>query len=241
MSGRMRLRSAVPPEERQLEAKKKKIQQEEKLNRPMINYKGKVTYNTTLIDCATICDDLLKYVEESLEDIIVVGFDMEWSFSFQTGPGKTALIQISPNLNICHLLHIFQLKNVPKGLVQFLQHPKVRLTGVNIKNDVRKLSRDFKGFDGEKLVNNCIDSGVMANTILPVTQRWSMEKLVDYVLKMKINKDKKVRMSKWHVLPLTQEQQIYAAIDSFASLLLYQELKKIESNQDIQNKDTNII
>lgn len=39
--------------------KKKKLKQEEKLNRHMIKYNGKVNYNTTLIDCATTCDDLL--------------------------------------------------------------------------------------------------------------------------------------------------------------------------------------
>lgn len=35
---------------------------------------------------------------------------------------------------------------------------------------------------------------------------------------MKINKDKKVRMSKWHVVPLNTEQQIYAAIDGYVSI-----------------------
>lgn len=34
---------------------------------------------------------------------------------------------------------------------------------------------------------------------------------------MRINKDKKVRNSKWHVMPLTKEQQIYAAIDAYVS------------------------
>lgn len=49
-------------------------------------------------------------------------------------------------------------------------------------SDVQKLARDFAGFDVNILLSNCIDSGVMANGILPVTQRWSMEKLVDYVV-----------------------------------------------------------
>lgn len=36
---------------------------------------------------------------------------------------------------------------------------------------------------------------------------------------MKINKDRKIRMSQWHVIPLSKEQQIYAAIDAYVSLL----------------------
>lgn len=224
-----RLRSAIPPEEKELELKRRKLEEQEKLNRPYIKYSGKINYVTTLIDCALACDDLLTMANKCTEETFVIGFDMEWPFSFQTGPGRTALIQISPSLDICHLLHLPELKKLPKVLKEFLEHPKVRITGVNIKNDIRKLCRDFKGlFDVDQLLANCIDSGVMANKILPFTQRWSMEKLVDYVLKMKISKDKKVRMSKWHVMPLSKPQKIYAAIDGYASLLLYQELKKWE-------------
>lgn len=34
-------------------------------------------------------------------------------------------------------------------------------------------------------------------------------------LQMKINKDKKVRNSKWHVIPLSKEQLMYAAVDAY--------------------------
>lgn len=36
---------------------------------------------------------------------------------------------------------------------------------------------------------------------------------------MKINKDRKVRMSKWHIVPLSKEQQVYAAIDAYVKIL----------------------
>lgn len=63
----------------------------------------------------------------------MLGFDMEWPFSYQTGPGKTAVIQISPDLTTCYILHVSELKNLPKSLSELLIHPKVRLSGVNIK------------------------------------------------------------------------------------------------------------
>lgn len=63
----------------------------------------------------------------------IVGFDLEWPFSFKTGPGKVAVIQISPTLNKCYVLHVSTLKKLPKALIEFLQHPNVRLSGVNIK------------------------------------------------------------------------------------------------------------
>lgn len=34
---------------------------------------------------------------------------------------------------------------------------------------------------------------------------------------MQINKDRKVRMSQWHIKPLNEDQQMYAAIDVYVS------------------------
>ncbi|KAJ3639752.1 hypothetical protein Zmor_003092 [Zophobas morio] len=226
---RMRLRSSVTDEEKLEQIKQKKIKEEEKLNRPFIKYKGKIKYIRDFVECAIACDGLIKLADDA-PDVLVVGFDIEWPFSFQTGSGKAALIQISPDLQSCILIQISDLKSLPKGLAVFLAHPKVRITGVNIKNDIRKLSRDFSGFDAERIIENCVDSGVLANKILPVQQRWSMAKLVGYLLKMDISKDNKVRMSKWHVSPLSKEQILYAATDAYASLLLYVTLKEREKS-----------
>lgn len=63
----------------------------------------------------------------------MVGFDLEWPFSFQTGSGKASVIQISPSLDICYVLQVSKLNKLPKGLNEFLAHPKTRITGVNIK------------------------------------------------------------------------------------------------------------
>ncbi|XP_066262558.1 3'-5' exonuclease-like [Euwallacea similis] len=224
----MRLRSQVPQAERDAEINRKKAEKEEKLNRPLLGYNGKIVYANNLIECAMACHDLLNMAIACTEETFVVGFDMEWPFSFKTGSGKTSLIQISPNLEVCYLLHLPELKKLPKGLFEFLHHPKIQLAGINIKNDVRKLSRDYKGFNTDKLVDSCVDIGVLANNILPCKQRWSMESLVDRVLCMKINKDNKVRMSKWQVVPLDENQMTYAAIDGYASLRLYLELKALD-------------
>ena len=39
--------------------------------------------------------------------------------------------------------------------------------------------------------------------------------------KLRINKDGKVRRSKWDVQPLSPEQQIYAAIDVYVSFIFF--------------------
>lgn len=65
--------------------------------------------------------------------MIPIAFDMEWPFTFQTGPGKTAVIQLCANVDVCYVFHIAELKKLPAALVQLLTHDKVCLNGVNIK------------------------------------------------------------------------------------------------------------
>ncbi|KAG5890857.1 hypothetical protein JTB14_016290 [Gonioctena quinquepunctata] len=236
------LRRRATPAEKEEQAKKQKLEEDARIEeeikakktrslRPFIKYQGKLIYHTELLDIAIVCDSLLEKANKS-EDLTVVGFDLEWPFNFQSGPGRTAVMQVSPDLETCYIFHVSKIKNLPKSLSEFLIHPKVRITGNNIKNDVRKLARDFVGFDGDKMVENCIDLGVFANSILPTTHRWSLEKLVDHLLDLRISKDKKVRNSNWHIIPLTAAQQKYAAIDSYASLLLYLTLKKKEEEKE---------
>lgn len=58
---------------------------------------------------------------------------MEWPFSFATGPGRTAVIQLCANVEICYVFHVYNLKRLPTALSVLLTHSKVCLHGVNIK------------------------------------------------------------------------------------------------------------
>ncbi|EFN72228.1 Werner syndrome ATP-dependent helicase [Camponotus floridanus] len=192
---------------------------------PPIVFEGCIQYITEFVDCAFVCNNLTEEINRSKEKVVPLGFDLEWPFSFQTGSGKTALVQICPDVNVCYLLHIYSLNKLPAAFVELLCHPKVMLVGVNIKNDLRKLERDFKEFPAQKIVDNCLDCGPFANQRLLRSGRWSLERLTTLVLKKKIDKNPEVRRSKWHVQPLSDAQKIYAATDAYVSLLIYRELE----------------
>lgn len=99
-----------------------------------IKYKGKIEYYTQSQDIAFASDQLLEWVNKQTDkEKIPIAFDMEWPFSFKTGPGKSALIQVCADVNLCYLFHISELKKLPLVLIQLLSHPKVVLHGVNIK------------------------------------------------------------------------------------------------------------
>lgn len=76
---------------------------------------------------------LFRGEAEKAVDFIPLAFDMEWPFSFKTGPGKSALIQVCYDINICYLFQISELSRLPGPLTILLKHPKVRCHGVNIK------------------------------------------------------------------------------------------------------------
>lgn len=68
---------------------------------------------------------------------------MEWPFTFTTGPGRTAVIQLCARINTCYVFHVFNLKKLPAVLIQLLNHDKVCLHGVNIKKYEFKKIRLF--------------------------------------------------------------------------------------------------
>lgn len=69
-------------------------------------------------------------------ETIPIAFDMEWPFSFQTGPGRSAVIQMCADIGLCYVLHISKLKTLPESLLEVLYHEKVCLHGVCIKKYV---------------------------------------------------------------------------------------------------------
>lgn len=185
---------------------------------PMVTYEGKICYLSDFYDIAEAFESLIKKVEATEGDEKVgVAFDMEWTFSFQSGPEKTALIQVCIDLNECFLFHVSLLKKLPASLSVFLNHQRVVLHGVNIKNDLRKLERDFPVIKADSMIENCIDLGVWYNEVFNCSGRWSLERLVLQTLRMRVDKSRHIRQSKWHVHPLNENQRKYAAIDVFVS------------------------
>lgn len=187
-------------------------------NLPTITYDKKIHYLSDFYEIAESLDSLIQKVNAvEGEEKVGVAFDMEWTFSFQTGPEKTALIQVCMDLNECFLFHLPRLKKLPASLALFLNHPRVTLHGVNIKNDLRKLERDFPVIRANKMIENCIDLGIWYNEVFNSSGRWSLERLVLQTLRMRIDKSRHIRQSKWHIFPLNEKQQKYAAIDVFVS------------------------
>nr|XP_040233197.2 Werner Syndrome-like exonuclease [Anopheles coluzzii]XP_040233207.2 Werner Syndrome-like exonuclease [Anopheles coluzzii]XP_049461808.1 Werner Syndrome-like exonuclease [Anopheles coluzzii] len=200
---------------------------------PFVSYTGAIEYYTTFQDVAFSCDQMMQWVEQQQEDRpIPIAFDLEWPFSFQTGPGRTALMQLCAAPNRCLLLQLSCLQKLPAALLQLLYHPRVLLHGVNVKNDFRKLARDFPAVSADLLIERCVELGQWYNRLHGTTGIWSLARLVEQVLRQRVSKDKRVRMSKWNVLPLSDDQKLYAAIDVYVGQLLYMKLAERQRQQE---------
>ncbi|XP_053950618.1 3'-5' exonuclease [Anastrepha ludens] len=210
---------------------------------PFIKYKGKIKYFTEGHEIAEASDSIFQWVEKQVHtELVPMAFDMEWPFSFQTGPGKSAVIQICVEEHCCYVFHLTYLKRLPAALVALLKHPKVRPHGVNIKSDFRKLARDFPEVNADHLIEKCIDLGVWCNQVCQTGGRWSLDRLANYVVNQAVDKNKKVRMSKWHVVPLDENQLLYASIDVYIGQVIYRELEKREQTKlknELEFKETN--
>ncbi|XP_023161154.2 Werner Syndrome-like exonuclease [Drosophila hydei] len=199
---------------------------------PFIKYRGAIKYFTESQEIAASADEVMQWVDKQTNaEIVPMAFDMEWPFSFQTGPGKSSVIQICVDERCCYVYQLSKLKKIPAALVALINHPKVRLHGVNIKADFRKLARDFPEVAAEPLIEKCVDLGVWCNEVCETGGRWSLERLANFIARKSMDKSKKVRMSKWHVIPLDENQLMYAAIDVYIGQVIYREIEQREQTK----------
>jgi hypothetical protein len=190
-------------------------------DKEFITYSGKIHYITDFYICAETFDKLLTQINEETEDLnerLPVAFDMEWSFNWTSGPDKTSVIQICSDLNDCYVVQVSKMNRIPASFVAYLNHPKTLLHGVNIKNDLRKLERDFPYIKADPLIEKCVDLGTFYNQVFNSSERWSLANLALHTLKQKVDKSRQVRMSYWH-MTLSEKQLMYASLDVYVSII----------------------
>lgn len=116
----------------EIEMREEKSKKERNYEFEIIIYNGNFYRNFYIYICILFREE----INRSEKSVVPLGFDLEWPFSFQTGSGKTALVQICLDVDVCYLLHIYSLNKLPAAFVELLCHPKVKLVGINIKKSV---------------------------------------------------------------------------------------------------------
>ena len=148
----------------------------------------------------------------------IVGFDTETKPSFTKGEThNVALMQISDSTN-CYLFRLNQI-GMPNCLAKFLKSKRVKKIGLSTKDDFRALAQiknDLKPDNFIELQNYVTTFGI---------EEKSLSKIYAIVFGKRISKGQ--RLSNWEAEELSPKQQLYAALDAYATRKIFIELEGI--------------
>ncbi|XP_050538889.1 3'-5' exonuclease isoform X1 [Daktulosphaira vitifoliae] len=196
-------------------------------NKNVLKFNGITNYAINNCQIMQFASEILEQAKNTKK---CYGYDQEWPVKWPSGKSKkTALIQICIDHNTCYLFHIYHLQILPTIFINLLNLENISWCGVNIKNDFIKLGKDFN-INLEMAINNIIDLGSYLNNVLNFERhlRWSMNDIVQYLLKKRVDKNKIIRLSDWDTPDLSPNQISYAATDAYVSLLIYEHIKSLE-------------
>ena len=111
---------------------------------------------------------------------------------------------------------------VTPKLRALLEDGSVLKAGVAASGDAMKLWRDYGVACG-----GIIDLCQLAQSRLETGSRWSLAGLVERVMGQVLPKPPALRISAWDARVLSREQTAYAALDAFASLVLYHRISSL--------------
>ena len=164
--------------------------------------------------------DTLKDTEKAvsyLSEFQAVGFDTETRPSFKKGQRyKISLMQISTD-EACFLFRLNRI-DIPKVLEEFLANEKVQKIGLSLRDDFGAMQKrkDIQPANFLDLQNYVGQFGI---------EDASLQKISAILFNKKISKGQ--RLSNWEADVLSDAQKKYAALDAWACLKIYNQLKQI--------------
>lgn len=182
------------------------ITKEQLSSLPTVTYPGHIVIVNTAEQAKSALETIRRYE--------VVGFDTETKPSFRKGrTNQVALIQISTG-DCCYLFRINKFGFTPE-LKQFFEDGSVTKVGLSLKDDFHVLHKlhDFSPC-------SFIDLQDMAKDFC--IRDCSLQKIYGIIFNGRISKSQ--RLSNWEASMLTTQQQLYASIDAWACLEIYNHL-----------------
>ncbi len=190
------------------------ITKEQLASLPTVTYPGHIVVVNTVEQAKSALETIRRYR--------VVGFDTETKPSFRKGhTNQVALIQISTG-DCCYLFRINKFGFTPE-LKQFIEDDDIVKVGLSLKDDFHVLNKLHKispsaFIDLQDMVKDfCI-------------RDCSLQKIYGIIFNERISKSQ--RLSNWEASLLTTPQQIYASIDAWACIKIYNYLTSGDFNPE---------
>lgn len=179
------------------------ITKEQLATLPTVTYPGHIVVVNTAEQAVSALETISRYS--------VVGFDTETKPSFRKGrTNPVSLIQISVG-DCCYLFRISKFGFIPE-LKGFFENGSLLKIGLSLKDDFNVLHKtlDFEPSGFIDLQDYVKDFNI---------HDISLQKIYAIIFKERISKSQ--RLSNWAAPSLTAPQQIYASIDAWACLKIY--------------------
>lgn len=163
------------------------------------------------------CDYLSKYE--------AIGFDTETRPAFRKGvTHQIALMQLS-TIDTCFLFRL-NLIGFPACLAELLVNPVVKKIGLSLKDDFSAIHKRMSLAPANfvELQSFVKDYGIEDN---------GLQRIYGILFEKRISKGQ--RLSNWEVDVLSDSQKMYAALDAWACLRIYNELKNKEKINSVRS------
>ena len=193
-----------------------------------------VDYIVNTDDANTAIDNIRKQVKNKRGGG-VVGFDAEWNVDGGPngrGPGQVRVVQVS-TLTDTLVLHISRMSTFPHQLKALMADPDIIKTGKSIGGDCKKLRSEH----GAATVSTVEVANFAKSRQLVGNATIGLAGLVAVLLQRTLDKSPGVCLSDWS-RPLSSQQQTYAALDSYASFLVY--LRVLQSSSPVPERSSNL-
>lgn len=181
---------------------------------PVVAFPGKVITIITAGEAEKAVDCLLN------SDII--GVDTETKPSFHKGEqNKVALLQVS-NRDICFLFRL-NLTGITPAIKRLLEDKTVKKIGLSWHDDIRGLEARSKFKPGLFIDLQDIVGEIGIKDL-------SLQKIFANIFHQKISK--RQRLTNWEAPVLSDKQKMYAAIDAWSCILIYEEILRLKKTGD---------
>jgi len=184
------------------------ITKEEIAQFPIEEFLGRIIVIDTEKDAEKAVSYLYKFP--------LIGFDTETRPSFKKGQhNKISLMQIS-TADTCFLFRLNHI-GIPDVLKDFLSDSQVKKIGLSLRDDFGAMNKRV-----EIIPANFVDLQNMVGAF--GIKEASLQKIYAIMFNKKISKGQ--RLTNWDAEILTDAQQKYAALDAWACLKIYNQLKE---------------
>ncbi|XP_014254324.1 Werner Syndrome-like exonuclease isoform X2 [Cimex lectularius] len=133
-----------------------------------------ISSQTEIYHIASESEQILELLDRFEGDYKIISLDLDWPSKISNVLAKSTRMHLCIGSSACLVFSIKNITSLPIAFLSVLKHPKVKLIGNNIVNDLLKLKQDFN-IDVEHILNKNIQLTNWDRESLSCKHNWSLD------------------------------------------------------------------